>query len=91
MERKKSKQAIAFPLTLDMSRFVEGSCDESYHLRGILLHKGPSAYHGHYEAQVYDRTMKEWFQFNDETVIPLPSFHQDPQPEQAIIVDENDG
>jgi hypothetical protein len=27
-----------------------------YDLRGVLLHKGPSAYHGHYEAQVYDVT-----------------------------------
>jgi hypothetical protein len=26
----------------------------TYELRGILLHKGSSAYHGHYEAQVYD-------------------------------------
>lgn len=25
-----------------------------YDLRGILLHKGPSAYHGHYKAQIYD-------------------------------------
>lgn len=25
-----------------------------YELRGVLLHKGTSAYHGHYEAQVYD-------------------------------------
>lgn len=25
-----------------------------YELAGILLHKGTSAYHGHYEAQVYD-------------------------------------
>lgn len=25
-----------------------------YELAGILLHKGASAYHGHYEAQVYD-------------------------------------
>ena len=27
---------------------------EIYELRGVLLHKGPSAYHGHYEAQVYN-------------------------------------
>jgi len=27
-----------------------------YELRGVLLHKGTSAYHGHYEAQVYDTT-----------------------------------
>lgn len=28
--------------------------DALYELRGVLLHKGASAYHGHYEAQVYD-------------------------------------
>lgn len=31
--------------------------EEIYELRGVLLHKGPSAYHGHYEAQVYNQ---EW-------------------------------
>jgi len=25
-----------------------------YELRGVLLHKGVSAHHGHYEAQVYN-------------------------------------
>lgn len=30
--------------------------DLVYELRGVLLHKGPSAYHGHYEAQVFDVT-----------------------------------
>lgn len=33
-------------------------CDPSsgtmYELRGVLLHKGASAYHGHYEAQVFN-------------------------------------
>lgn len=58
-ERKKSKHTVIFPAYLDMSRFL--SCAGSstnkenvYELRGVLLHKGPSAYHGHYEAQVYD-------------------------------------
>lgn len=27
---------------------------QMYDLRGILMHKGSSAYHGHYESQVYD-------------------------------------
>ena len=68
MERKKQKHAITFPTTLDMNQFLGGqvslngpaSANESqqghaiYELRGILLHKGSSAYHGHYEAQVYD-------------------------------------
>lgn len=52
MERKKSKHAIAFPMTLDMSRFV-GSAhhvngvttgNHTYQLRGVLLHKGQSKF-----------------------------------------------
>lgn len=66
MERKKSKHTIMFPVILDMSRFMgtrsnlsvptnsQSSVGEVYELRGVLLHKGPSAYHGHYEAQVFD-------------------------------------
>jgi ubiquitin carboxyl-terminal hydrolase 48 len=63
MERKKSKHSISFPLVLDMNRFLGSKFDrengasggkELYELRGILLHKGASAYHGHYEAQVND-------------------------------------
>ena len=34
----------------------DGESDLIYELRGVLLHKGPSAYHGHYEAQVFDVT-----------------------------------
>jgi ubiquitin carboxyl-terminal hydrolase 48 len=67
MERKKQKHAISFPTVLDMSQFLGGHSattlsevtsarqeDCIYELRGILLHKGSSAYHGHYEAQVLD-------------------------------------
>lgn len=65
MERKKSKQSFLFPMVLDMSKFLrtEGNVNDVdggrgaaniYELRGVLLHKGPSAYHGHYEAQVLD-------------------------------------
>jgi ubiquitin carboxyl-terminal hydrolase 48 len=65
MERKKSKHSISFPRALDMNKFLGSpehrrhatstARDENvYELRGILLHKGASAYHGHYEAQVYD-------------------------------------
>ena len=28
--------------------------DQIYDLKGVLLHKGTSAHHGHYVAQVYD-------------------------------------
>ncbi|KAF9475859.1 cysteine proteinase [Pholiota conissans] len=79
MERKKSKNSISFPSNLDMGKFVgskntrekpNGKSSDSnlYELRGILLHKGASAYHGHYEAQVYDIESKSWFQFNDDEV-----------------------
>ena len=64
MERKKSKHSIAFPTILDMGKFLgskndreqcpKNDDDNIYELRGILLHKGTSAYHGHYEAQVND-------------------------------------
>ena len=64
MERKKSKHAILFPETLDMDQFVSAQTSDGkkrkragnnkYQLRGVLLHRGPSAYHGHYEAQIFD-------------------------------------
>ena len=71
MERKKSKHSISFPLEIDMNTFLgskngrengaSGNKESKmYELRGILLHKGASAYHGHYEAQVNDT---EWALF----------------------------
>ncbi|KAF8969843.1 hypothetical protein BDZ97DRAFT_1956803 [Flammula alnicola] len=82
MERKKSKHSISFPRVLDMNKFVgskndrerattKDRADNLYELRGILLHKGASAYHGHYEAQVHDIETGSWFQFNDETVTEI--------------------
>lgn len=66
MERKKSKHIMSFPTILDMNRFLgpagkkgytaETQIHNLYELRGVLLHKGSSAYHGHYEAQVFDVT-----------------------------------
>ena len=66
MERKKSKHTVSFPTSLDMSRFVSARSPDApvepnaesniFELRGVLLHKGASAYHGHYEAQVFDTT-----------------------------------
>ncbi|KAI6118845.1 hypothetical protein EV401DRAFT_2057534 [Pisolithus croceorrhizus] len=82
MERKKSKHNLLFPTTLDMGKFlgrrVNTSEDASgernshvYELRGVLLHKGASAYHGHYEAQVFDTSSTTWFQFDDDTVTKI--------------------
>jgi hypothetical protein len=55
MDRMKTKQAITYPLSINMRPYVgEYEADLWYDLRGVLLHRGPSAYHGHYEAQVFD-------------------------------------
>ncbi|KAF9053878.1 cysteine proteinase [Hymenopellis radicata] len=89
MERRKSKNGISFPLEIDMGRFIGDSAtrkaapqnsDEQsvYELRGVLLHKGSSAYHGHYEAQVYDASSKTWFQFNDEEVSRIKKLGKPP-------------
>ncbi|GLB34824.1 putative cysteine proteinase [Lyophyllum shimeji] len=97
MERKKSKHAVSFPTILDMSPFLgprsgslppaTASTNNTYELRGVLLHKGASAYHGHYEAQVYDTENKSWFQFNDETVTKIKALGSKSKP---IIVDIDD-
>ncbi|KAF8257436.1 hypothetical protein EI94DRAFT_1758186 [Lactarius quietus] len=63
-ERKKRKHNVSFPVVLDMNKFL----GKHYELKGVLIHKGSSAYHGHYEAMVFDVTHKSWFIFNDEVV-----------------------
>ncbi|KAH9981004.1 hypothetical protein BGW80DRAFT_1267806 [Lactifluus volemus] len=71
-ERKKRKHNVSFPVVLDMNRFLKGQESKNeeniYELKGVLVHKGSSAYHGHYEAMVFDATHDSWFTFNDEVV-----------------------
>lgn len=57
--RSKSQDSISYPLKLNMGRFlpkpVDGPQPEAwYDLKGVLMHKGTSAHHGHYVAQVHD-------------------------------------
>lgn len=59
LERRKSQNAISYPLQLDMGQFLSpdahGERQEVwYDLKGVLMHKGQSAHHGHYVAQIYD-------------------------------------
>ncbi|KAJ3510286.1 hypothetical protein NLJ89_g4765 [Agrocybe chaxingu] len=63
--------ASLLPETLSGDNHSIDDSDNMYELRGILLHKGASAYHGHYEAQVNDSENGSWFQFNDETVTKI--------------------
>ncbi|KAF5380840.1 hypothetical protein D9615_004069 [Tricholomella constricta] len=98
MERKKSKHSVSFPTTLDMRPFLglngqnlpTSSCNDNvYELRGVLLHKGSSAYYGHYEAQVYDTTNKSWFQCNDETITKIKALGESSQ-NRPMVVDIED-
>ncbi|KAL0946674.1 hypothetical protein HGRIS_012863 [Hohenbuehelia grisea] len=91
MERKKSKHAISFPTSINMAQFLgpskaahrETPAPVNYELRGVLLHKGPSAYHGHYEAQVYDTTNQAWYQFNDEVVTKIKDLGDKRSPQKG--------
>jgi uncharacterized UBP type Zn finger protein len=60
LERKKRKHNVSFPVVLDMNRFLPNrdptDGENTYELKGVLVHKGSSAYHGHYEAMVFDVT-----------------------------------
>ncbi|EJD41060.1 cysteine proteinase [Auricularia subglabra TFB-10046 SS5] len=104
-ERRKSKDTIKFPLSIDMGQYLtpkRASC--MYDLRGILLHKGGSAHHGHYESQVYDMSRKRWFNFNDDVVEEVDIEQQakknatetstskpaTKRPRSAVIVDSDD-
>lgn len=39
-----------------------------YELNAVLIHRGVSAYSGHYIAHVRDDRTKEWYKFNDEEI-----------------------
>ncbi|KDE06977.1 hypothetical protein MVLG_02715 [Microbotryum lychnidis-dioicae p1A1 Lamole] len=76
-QRKKSQHTISYPPSIDMSQFVEASQREGdmwYDLKGVLLHKGVSAHHGHYVAQVFDDSSNQWYLFDDEVVTPIEDF-----------------
>ncbi|BGP54011.1 hypothetical protein JCM8202v2_001583 [Rhodotorula sphaerocarpa] len=76
LERRKSQHAISYPLQIDMGKYVAPDAQGRqrsiwYDLKGVLMHKGTSAHHGHYVAQVYDESRSKWFLFDDETVSPV--------------------
>ncbi|KAL8293185.1 hypothetical protein RQP46_000879 [Phenoliferia psychrophenolica] len=74
--RKKSQFAISYPLALDMGEFLPKDPNGRqpqvwYDLKGVLMHKGTSAHHGHYVAQVHDGSKGKWYLFDDETVTSI--------------------
>uniref|UniRef100_A0AAQ6ARV7 Ubiquitin carboxyl-terminal hydrolase 48 n=1 Tax=Amphiprion ocellaris TaxID=80972 RepID=A0AAQ6ARV7_AMPOC len=70
--KKKLNTFISFPEQLDMGPFLEGKqgiyqkC--VYELSAVLIHRGISAYSGHYIAHVKDARTGDWYKFNDEEI-----------------------
>ena len=55
---------------LTASNFAKANqlIDNTYHLTAVLIHRGPTAYSGHYVAHIKDRKSKVWHKFNDEEI-----------------------
>uniref|UniRef100_A0A1A8JP84 Ubiquitin carboxyl-terminal hydrolase 48 n=3 Tax=Nothobranchius TaxID=28779 RepID=A0A1A8JP84_NOTKU len=68
--KKKLNTFISFPEQLDMGPFLEDKQDQKciYELSAVLIHRGISAYSGHYIAHVKDALIGDWYKFNDEEI-----------------------
>ncbi|EFX64742.1 hypothetical protein DAPPUDRAFT_65946 [Daphnia pulex] len=70
--KKKVSSMVHFPFVVEMSNYVEtqGVAPSSltYDLSAVLIHRGPSAYSGHYIAHIKDPVTGTWYKFNDEVV-----------------------
>ncbi|XP_061456822.1 ubiquitin carboxyl-terminal hydrolase 48 isoform X2 [Rhineura floridana] len=67
--KKKLNAYIEFSELLDMVPFMEDKANVFvYELSAVLIHRGVSAYSGHYIAHVKDPQTGEWYRFNDEEI-----------------------
>ncbi|XP_011473515.1 ubiquitin carboxyl-terminal hydrolase 48 isoform X1 [Oryzias latipes] len=68
--KKKLNTFISFPEQLDMEPFLEARPGQKsvYELSAVLIHRGISAYSGHYIAHVKDALTGDWYKFNDEEI-----------------------
>ena len=58
------KTPVHCPVRLDLSKVLEVPDGSVYTLSAVLLHKGFSAYGGHYVAYVRDQNTKKWWRFD---------------------------
>ncbi|XP_044523778.1 ubiquitin carboxyl-terminal hydrolase 48 isoform X4 [Gracilinanus agilis] len=67
--KKKLNTYIGFSELLDMEPYMEHKEGiYVYELSAVLIHRGVSAYSGHYIAHVKDPQTGEWYKFNDEDI-----------------------
>lgn len=71
LSKRKVRDAIVCPDTLDMSKHVKNQALEGseYQLTAVLMHKGPSAFSGHYVVQV--KKDEQWSLCDDDWVDPV--------------------
>lgn len=72
--KKKLNSFIQFPEVIDMSKYLSDynsivtQNSVTYNLSAVLIHRGPTAYSGHYIAHIKDNNSKNWYKFNDEDI-----------------------
>mmetsp|Transcript_27557 Transcript_27557/g.66233 ORF Transcript_27557/g.66233 Transcript_27557/m.66233 type:complete len:2159 (-) Transcript_27557:44-6520(-) len=72
--KKKVMDKVLLPSVLSIEQHSGAvSTIKKYMLCAVMRHHGTSAYSGHYIAEAMDWTTGLWYEFNDETVRPLPS------------------
>lgn len=66
--KKKLNSCIQFPDVLDMRPYLPRDVTAVYDLSAVLIHRGASAYSGHYVAHIKGKDSQAWYKFNDEEV-----------------------
>ncbi|KAJ3225360.1 hypothetical protein HDU81_007969 [Chytriomyces hyalinus] len=82
--KRKVRTTVCFPNTLDMNSYLgkynengdEKTCEGNgpqnvYTLSAVLMHRGTSAYAGHFIARIRDPFSGNWYTCNDENVTKL--------------------
>ncbi|KAJ3329488.1 hypothetical protein HDU76_007803 [Blyttiomyces sp. JEL0837] len=78
--KKKIAYPVRFPRKIDMRQMTTSATSDSnlnYELSAVLMHRGPSAHHGHFVATLWSQEQSKWFYFNDEEVQALDVLHFD--------------
>ena len=71
--KTKLQDKVLLPTTLDLSqdKGEDGDAKKKFVLCAVMLHKGKSAYSGHYIAEAMNWSTGQWFEFNDAKVAQL--------------------
>ncbi|CAO3575229.1 unnamed protein product [Mortierella alpina] len=77
--KRKSKDTIRFPRSIDFSGVLHSKETAIYDLSAVLVHSGASAHSGHFLAHVLDQRSQKWFVLNDEEVAEFNATTFDPE------------